>query len=123
LINIPGFNSITLFKFILFYSILFVSCNILEILDSALLAKIFPANLNIGICNSGLIIILGTTGGRFIGSLNISLIGKLINVENIFDAIIYFYLICFNIIFYFVFKNYSDFRVKAIARIIQKKEL
>lgn len=107
----------------LFYSVLFVSCNILESLDSVLLAKIFPANLNIGICNSGFTIIMGTTGGRFIGSIIISFIGKFVEKNNIFDFIISFYLICFLIISYFVYINYSDLRVKAIARIIQKKEM
>lgn len=123
LIDIPLFMNTTLLKFILFYSVLFVSCNILESVDSALLAKIFPANLNLGVCNSGFTIIMSTTGGRFIGSIIITIIGLLIRHDLVFDFLISFYLISFGLISYFVYRNYSDLRVKAIARIIQKKQL
>ncbi len=123
LVNIPGFMNSTLPKFIVFYSILFVACNILESVDSALLAKIFPANLNMGIYNSGFTIIMATTGGRFIGSIIITVFGLFIGRELVFDFLMTFYLFSFGTISYFVYKNYSDLRVKAIARIIQKKEM
>jgi len=123
LVNIPGFMNTTLLKFIIFYSLLFVACNILESVDSALLAKIFPANLNLGVCNSGFTIIMATTGGRFIGSIIITIFGLFIGRELVFDFLISFYLLSFGLVSYFVYKNYSDLRVKAIARIIQKKEM
>ena len=123
LLNIPGFMNITLIKFIIFYSVLFVSCNILESVDSVLLAKIFPANLHLGFCNSGFTIIMSTTGGRFIGSIIITIFGAMIRADLVFDFLISFYFISFGLITFFVYRNYSDLRVKAIARIIQKKEL
>ena len=51
LLKIPDLN---LYKFLFFYTVLFICTNILESLTSALLAKIFPTNLNFGLCNSGI---------------------------------------------------------------------
>jgi len=115
--------SSTLPKFIIFYTVLFVSCNILESVDSALLAKIFPANLNLGLYNSGFTIIMATTGGKFIGSIIITIFGLFVGRELLFDFLISFYLLSFTLISYFVYKYYHDLRVKAIARIIHKKEM
>jgi len=76
-----------------------------------------------GIYNSGFTIIMATTGGRFIGSIIITVFGLFIGRELVFDFLMTFYLFSFGTISYFVYKNYSDLRVKAIARIIQKKEM
>jgi len=51
LLKLPDLN---LYKFVFFYIILFVCTNLLESMTSALLAKIFPSNLNFGLCNSGI---------------------------------------------------------------------
>jgi MFS family permease len=120
IINLPV--DVSLVRFIISYTVLFVSCNILESVDSALLAQIFPSNLNLGFCNSGFTIILTTTGGKFIGSFLITIIGWFLIEEVVYDCIISFYLLAYLVLCILVYNNYSDLRVKAIARIIQKKE-
>jgi MFS family permease len=122
IINNPLFT-VSLGRFIVFYTLLFVSCNILESVDSALLARIFPSNLNLGFCNSGFTIILTTTGGKFIGSFLITVIGWFLNLEVVYDCLISFYLIAYLTLCLLVYWNYSELRVKAIARILQKKEI
>jgi MFS family permease len=121
ILNFP-FEEVSLFRFMTFYTVLFVSCNILESVDSALLAKIFPSNLNLGVCNSGFTIILSTTGGKFIGSFLITIIGWFVKEEAVYDLIIAFYLIIYVVLNLFVYRNYAELRVKAIARILQKNE-
>jgi hypothetical protein len=121
IIDLPFFN-VTFIRFLIFYTVLFVSCNILESVDSALLAKIFPVNLHLGVCNSGFTIILTTTGGKFIGSFLITILGWFILETIIYDYLIAFYLICYLTLCILVYLNFSDLRVKAIARIIQKKQ-
>lgn len=119
--NIP-YEEASLVRFMVFFTTLFVSCNILESVDSALLAKIFPANLNLGFVNSGFTIILSTTGGKFIGSFLITIIGWFISEEAVYDWIIGFYLILFAILNYLVYKYFGELRVKAIARILHKNQ-
>jgi len=121
LITTPFF-SMSLARFVLFYTLLFVSCNILESVDSALLAMIFPSNLNLGFCNSGFTIILTTTGGKAIGSFLITIIGLFLQLEIVYDCLITFYLVSYFCLCLLVYFNYSDLRVKAISRIMQKKE-
>lgn len=120
IINTP-FLDVSIVRFIIFYTILFVSCNILESVDSALLAKIFPANLNLGIFNSGFTIILTTTGGKFIGSFLITILGWFVFSDIVYDYLISFYLLSYLALCILVYLNFSDLRVKAIARILQKK--
>jgi len=122
IINNPLFT-VSLWRFIVFYTLLFVSCNILESVDSALLARIFPSNLNLGFCNSGFTIILTTTGGKSIGSFLITIIGWFLELEVVYDCLISFYLIAYLTLCLLVYWNYSELRVKAIARILQKKEI
>jgi hypothetical protein len=92
----------------------------LESVDSALLAKIFPSNLHL-ICNSGFTIILTTTGGKFIGSFFITILGWIFFENHVYNYIIIFYFLCYGVLCFLVYKNFSDLRVKAIARIIQIK--
>lgn len=122
LINTPFYDK-NLIRFIIFYSILFISCNLLESVDSALLAKIFPANLHLGICNSGFTIIISQTGGRFLGSLLITVFGLFSNEEVVYDVLIIFYLALYAVLLLLIYRHYTELRVKAIARIIQKKEI
>ncbi len=121
LVSNPLFT-VSFARFFLFYTLLFVSCNILESVDSALLAMIFPSNLNLGFCNSGFTIILTTTGGKAIGSFLITIIGLFLHLDIVYDCLITFYLISYLCLCLLVYFNYSDLRVKAIARILQKKE-
>ncbi len=120
MINLP-YMEVGVFRYMFFFTILFVSCNILESVDSALLAKIFPSNLNLGICNSGFTIILTTTGGKFIGSFLITFVGWFVWEEGVSDCIMFYYMICFLFVNILVYFNFSELRVKAIARILQKK--
>jgi hypothetical protein len=119
LINLP-YVEVGIIRFMLSFTLLFVSCNLLESVDSALLAKMFPSNLNLGVCNSGFTIILTTTGGKFIGSFLITFVGWFVNEEGVSDYIMFYYMILFLILNIMVYFNYSELRVKAIARIIQK---
>lgn len=118
LINFTGL-SVSLIRFIIFFSILFVACNILESLDSVLLAKMFPSNLNLGIVNSGFMIILTTSGGRFLGSLLITVLGSFVEINIVFDYLMIFYFICFLVVAFTIFLNYDNLRVKAINRILR----
>lgn len=122
IINNPLFT-VSLGRFIVFYTLLFVSCNILESVDSALMAQIFPSNLNLGFCNSGFTIILTTTGGKSIGSFLITVIGWFLELDVVYDCLISFYLVSYLALCILVYLNYSELRVKAIARILQKKEV
>jgi MFS family permease len=121
MIDLPSIT-VSLGRFIIFYTILFVSCNILESVDSALLAQIFPKTLNFGLCNSGFTIILTITGGRLIGSLLITLFGGIF-FSYVYDALIAFYLALFALLTVLIYYKYSDLRVKAIARIIQREDI
>ncbi len=132
LISICLFSSLLLsydlhyFQFFLMFAILFISSNIIESVDSSLFAKIMPSNpggsLN-KFLNPGLMIILTTTGGRFFGSLIISIFGYLFGFEFIQLSVFVFLSIFYLIIVIVVIRNYDHLRVKAISRIIRKKYL
>src|SRR5690349_2075388 len=65
-------------QFFILFAILFICSNILESVDSSLLAKIMPPNSSRDLShffNPGLAIIVTTTGGRFVGSLLVSVFG------------------------------------------------
>jgi hypothetical protein len=80
------YDEIHFTQFFFFFSILFISSNILESVDSSLLAKIIPfqtgGNIN-KYMNPGLTIILTTTGGRFFGSLLITIFGFYFGYDHI----------------------------------------
>lgn len=108
--------------FFILFSILFVSSNILESVDSALLTKIMPSN-HLGmhrIMNPGLMIILTTTVGRFFGCLIVSIFG-VFGYDYIQSTIFFFMFMVHLVIQLMVTYFYSDLRVKAISRIIKKK--
>ena len=114
------------FQFFIMFAILFICSNIIESVDSSLFAKIMPSNpggsLN-KFLNPGLMIILTTTGGRFFGSLIISIFGYLFGFEYIQISIFIFLSGFYLIIVIVVVRNYDHLRVKAISRIIKKKYL
>lgn len=111
-----------LYRFMIFYMILFVCCNILESVDSVLMAKVFPSQLNIGIVNSGFMIILTTSGGRFIGSLLITVFSQIMDEEHVYDCLMILYFSSFAILSLVVYNYYDKLRLTAILRIIQKHQ-
>lgn len=123
LLSLPFFE-IDLLRFYLFFTILYIVSNVLESFTSALLAKIFPPNLSkrIGLCNAGFTIIFSTTGGKLSGAVVVTIIG-LFGTDNLGNKIYGMYLIMFGLLSVAVYHKYSDLRIKAIARIIQRKNL
>jgi hypothetical protein len=109
------------FQFTFFYTVLFICANILEYIGSALLAKIVPSNINIGSINSGLIIIVATTLGRFVGSCLITILGLSFGIEYLQNITFIFFLIFYCVLFYFTIRNFKDLRVKAISKILKKQ--
>jgi hypothetical protein len=96
-----------------------VCSNILESVDSTLLTKINPINSSNNRFNPGLMIILTTTCGRFVGCFMISIFG-VFGYEYIQTASFTFLFIFNFIIYILVAYKYEDLRVKAISRIIKK---
>ena len=89
-------------KYMLFYTLLSITTNILESVGSALLAKI--------------IIVIAVTGGRWVGSNMVTLFG-FYGIDQVQDLIFVFFAICFSVLIPTVYFNYEKLRVKAIARI------
>jgi hypothetical protein len=117
------YDEIHFTQFFLFFSILFISSNILESVGSSLLAKIIPfqngGNIN-KYMNPGLTIILTTTGGRFFGSLLITIFGFYFGYDHI-QFVLFSFLLFFNILLCtLIWTNIKELRVKAISRIIKK---
>lgn len=103
------------------FNILFICSNILESVDSALLAKIMPLHSNLKkIFNPGFTIIITTTFGRFIGAFLVTIFGYF-GYEYIENITFTFFLICYAIAYTLILKYYRHLRVKAIARIIKKR--
>jgi len=69
----------------------------------------------------GFTIIVCTSGGRFVGSVLITFFGVfgLYNMENVMYG---FYGVFYILIIIFYNMKYEDLRVKAISRLIQKKD-
>lgn len=102
--------------FCLIYSLLLITSNILETFTSSLYAKIISPNI---FNTSGYIIILSTTGGRFIGSCLVTLFACF-NQKYSFTISFGFYTMFFLLVLCVVYKHYQHLRVKAISRIIKK---
>ena len=103
-------------KYMLFYTLLSITTNILESVGSALLAKIFTGGETNNIFNSGFIIVIAVTGGRWVGSNMVTLFG-FYGIDQVQDLIFVFFAICFSVLIPTVYFNYEKLRVKAIARI------
>jgi hypothetical protein len=112
-------------QFFFFFAILFISSNILESVNSSLLAKIMPFQTEGKInkfLNPGLTIILTTTGGRFFGSLLITIFGFF--GYDYIQTLVFSFLLFFHLfLFILILKNIKELRVKAISRIIKKSYL
>ena len=121
---IKMFWVISLSQYLLFYTLLFICTNILESVASSLTAKIFPTSEDCQhkILNSGFVIIMATSGGKFLGALLVTLFG-LFGHDHVQNLTFWFYAICFFILSYVTWRNYDLLRVKAIARIKMKEDL
>lgn len=120
LISYPYFD-VSFQRYFVFFVILFVVTQVLESVGSALLAKIYPANLSsVGVCNVGFTIIFTTTGGKFIGASMVSLIA--VFTENLTNTMFIIYSGLFFLLSVFVYFKNNDLRIKAIARIIHRKQ-
>lgn len=123
LISYP-FLEITLSRYIIFATILFSAANVIESFTSALLAKIYPPQLaKVGSCNAGFTIIFSTSGGKFIGGCLVTFLSMIGDSMPLLNKIFLFYTILFILIMISVYTKYNDLRVKAIARIIQRKNI
>lgn len=121
LLSFPFFE-MSMTRFFIFFSILYIVAYVSESFTSALLAKIFPPNLNkIGSCNAGFTIIFSTTGGKLAGAALVTLLGLIVGEQNLGNAMFGLYFVLFGILTWAIYYKYSDLRVKAIARIIQRK--
>ncbi len=107
---------ISVLKYIAFYTVLSLTTNILESVGSALIAKIFIGEEFSQIINSGFIIVIAVTGGRWLGSNLVTVFGYF-DYEQIQEVTFSFFCVCFAILSLIVFFNYDKLRVKAIARI------
>ncbi len=105
-------------QFGVFYSLLFIANSILESAASTLLAKIVPNNIGM---NTGMIIIITTTIGKFVGSCIVSIFGKYFGIDYLDNSIFLFFSILFATILLVVYIKFKDLRVKAISRIIKKQ--
>lgn len=119
LISVPYFD-MTLTRFYFFVSILFIAAYVLESFTSSLLAKIFPPSLKErSMCNSGFIIIFSSTGGKLCGAIIITLFGLM--QMDLANSIYGFFLVMYGFISFVIYHKYSDLRIKAVARVIQRQ--
>ena len=116
--------TISLYQYMLFYSILFITTNLLESVASSLTAKIFPSSdenhSHNKILNSGFVIIMATSGGKFLGAVLVTLFG-MFGHDHVQNLTFLFYSICFFILSYLTWINYDVLRVKAIVRLKMKE--
>lgn len=108
---------ITAIKYIVFYTILYMMTNILESVGGALIAKIFTSVENNKVWNSGFIIVIAVTGGRWFGSNLVTLFGYLEYAYYVQDITFMFFAIFFFALSIVCYLNYEKLRVKAISRI------
>jgi MFS family permease len=109
-------------QFSVAFCILFICSNLLESVSSSLLAKIVPQNLQVGFMNTGLIIIIATTIGKFVGNCLVTLFSGF-GYENIGNATYLCFFMFYGLLFILLVWRYKDLRVKAISRILKKKNL
>ena len=107
---------VTVLKYISLFTLLSLTTNILESVGSALVAKIFVGGENNKIINSGFVIVMAVTGGRWLGSNLVSVFGYF-GLELIQDVTFLFFAVVFAVLCVLVYLNYDKLRVKAIARI------
>lgn len=123
LISFPYFE-LSFERYFIFNALLYVVVNVVESFTSALLAKIYPSNLSkIGMCNAGFTIIFSTSGGKLLGDLIVTIFCILGSIDNLCNNIFVFYCFMFFIICLLIYVRYNDLRIKAIARILQRKEI
>lgn len=106
------------YLFFIVYSFNMIMTNILETYVSFLYSQIISSNIS---SYSGYIIVLCTTGGKVLGSLLVCLFVYLAQYKN-FELEFRFYSIIVLVVLLFVYKNYEYLRIKAISRIMKKKE-
>jgi hypothetical protein len=125
LIQIHYLWKIQFIQFGIFFMILFILSNLLESIDSSLLAKIMTGNIPLGVWklktdNSGFIIILTTTIGRFVGASLVSIFG-IVGFDYIENLTFIFFFISYGLMLIVVIVNYNQLKVKSILRIIVKR--
>jgi hypothetical protein len=99
--------------------VLFICANLLESVGSSLLAKIVPKNLQVGFMNTGLIIIISTTIGKFVGNCLVTIF-SVFGYDQIGNAIYLFFFLFYANLYIVTVWKYRDLRVKAISRILKK---
>lgn len=107
----------TFYRFVVFYSIVFISSNLIESISSALIAIFIPAFMTKGFFNAGFLIVFVISLGKAIGSALVTLFGHF-GIDNIQNAINIFYASGFLIVTYLTFKMYPDLRKRAINRVL-----
>jgi hypothetical protein len=122
---IKMFWVISIYQYMFFYTSLFICTNLLESVASSLTAKIFPTTDDSNtpsILNSGFVIIMAVTGGKFLGAFLVTVFG-ILGHENIQNITFWFYGILFGLLSFLTWRNYDSLRVKAIAKIKMKEEI
>jgi MFS family permease len=110
----------SIYVYSVFFVILVIVTSVIESLASSLLAKIIPPDWELGTFNAGFIITISTTVGRTIGSFMLTISGA-ISEDLILEITYSFCALLFLVIIIFFLINYSELRVKAIARILKNK--
>jgi hypothetical protein len=90
-----------------------------ELLIGALLAKIIPADWDLGFFNFGFFTAFSTTLGRTLGSSMLTISSFAAGQEYILTVTYSFTAFLFLVILILFSLNYSNMRVKALARIIK----
>jgi MFS family permease len=106
-------------QFSIAFTVLFICANLLESVGSSLLARIVPPNLQVGFMNTGLIIILATTVGKFVGNCLVTIF-SVFGYSMIGNATYLFFFIFYASMYIATVVKYKDLRVKAISRILKK---
>ncbi len=99
-------------------TLILILANVLETYVSCLYSKIISSNIS---GYSGLIIIMCTTGGKLVGSILVSFFIYIRDSNHKLSW--YLFTIIFLIVFTITYKNYKNLRVKAICRVLKKKDL
>jgi MFS family permease len=100
------------------FVLLIITTNLMESIGSSLLAKIIPPDWELGTLNAGFIITISTTTGNALGSFMLTISGWF--GKDLILIITYgFCCLFFFVIIILVALNYSELRVKALARILK----
>lgn len=110
-----------LIKFCICMVFIIIFTNQIELLASSLLAKIISPRWDCGFVNAGFLLTVSSTFGRIIGSVMLTLTENISGDYGVLLITYGFCALCFFItILTFAF-NYSELRVKAIARILKSQ--